>query len=107
MGQGTVWPPPNSQQEDEALYLTAHKELDTTNNHMCLEVTLPKLSLITFRRTPISRSPLEKNPMPGHLSQLHPVDEVNTKGQFFCASFGKNLRFQIQLDKWPLITNGV
>lgn len=45
MGQGTVWPPPNSQQEDEALYLTAHKELDTTNNHMCLEVTLPELSL--------------------------------------------------------------
>ena len=25
--------------------------------------------------------PLEKNPMPGHLSELHPVNEVNTKGQ--------------------------
>src|SRR5574337_1252109 len=35
----------------------------------------------TFRRTPISRSPLDKNPMPGHLSELHPVNEVNTKGQ--------------------------
>ena len=30
---------------------------------------------------PISRSPLEKNPMPGHLSELHHVNEVNTKGQ--------------------------
>ena len=39
----------------------------------------------TFRRTPISRSPLDKNPMPGHLSDLHPVNEVNTKGQFFRA----------------------
>src|SRR5574340_440568 len=37
----------------------------------------------TFRRTPISRSPLDKNPMPGHLSELQPVNEVNTKGQFF------------------------
>ena len=35
----------------------------------------------TFRRTPISRSPLDKNPMPGHLSELHPVNEVNTKGK--------------------------
>ena len=35
----------------------------------------------TLRSTPISRSPLEKNPMPGHLSELHPVNEVNTKGQ--------------------------
>ena len=40
--------------------------------------------------TPISRSPLDKNPMPGHLSELHPVNEVNTKGQSFRASFGKN-----------------
>ena len=56
----------------------------------------------TFRRTPISRSPLDKNPMPGHLSELQPVNAVNTKGQFFRASFGKNPRFQIQLDKWPL-----
>src|SRR5574341_22653 len=56
----------------------------------------------TFRRTPISRSPLDKNPMPGHLSELHPVNEVHTKGQFFRASFGKNPRFQIQLDKRPL-----
>ena len=29
----------------------------------------------------ISRSPLGKNPMPGHLSEVHPVNEVNTKGQ--------------------------
>src|SRR5574339_55319 len=43
----------------------------------------------TFRRTPISRSPLDKNPMPGHFSDLHPVNEFNTKGQFFRASFGK------------------
>ena len=35
----------------------------------------------TFRRTPISWSPLDKNPMPGHLFELHPVNEVNTKGQ--------------------------
>src|SRR5574340_568047 len=56
----------------------------------------------TFRRTPISRSPLDKNPMPGHLPELHPVSEVHTKGQFFRASFGKNPRFQIQLDKRPL-----
>ena len=33
--------------------------------------------------------------MPGHLSELHPVNAVNTKGQFFRASFGKNPRFQI------------
>src|SRR5574340_621934 len=56
----------------------------------------------TFRRTPISRSPLDKNPMPGHLSELQPVNEVNTKEQFFRASFGKNPRFQTQLDKRPL-----
>ena len=40
--------------------------------------------------------------MPGHLSELHPVNEVNAKGQFCRASFGKNPRFQIQLDKRPL-----
>src|SRR5574337_572443 len=56
----------------------------------------------TFRRTPISRSPLDKNPMPGHLSEHHPVNEVNTKGQFLRASFGKKPMFQIQLDKRPL-----
>src|SRR5574340_345006 len=56
----------------------------------------------TFRRTPISRSPLDKTPMPGHLSELQPVNAVNTKGQFLRASFGKNPRFQIQLDKRPL-----
>ena len=39
---------------------------------------------------------------PLDLSELHPVNEVNTKGQFFRASFGKNPRFQIQLDKRPL-----
>ena len=33
------------------------------------------------KQRPISRSPLGKNPMPGHLSDLHPVNEVNTKGQ--------------------------
>ena len=43
----------------------------------------------TFRRTPISRSPLDKTPKPGHLSELQPVNAVNTKGQFFRASFGK------------------
>ena len=35
----------------------------------------------TLRSTPISRARLGKNPMPGHLSELHPVNEVNTKGQ--------------------------
>jgi len=39
---------------------------------------------------------------PGHLSELQPVNAVNTKGQFFRASFGKIPRFQIQLDKRPL-----
>ena len=52
----------------------------------------------TFRRTPISRSPPDKNPMPGQLSELHPVNEVNTKGQFFRASVGKNPRFHIPDD---------
>ena len=28
-----------------------------------------------------TRSPLDKNPIPGHLFELHPVNEVNTKGQ--------------------------
>ena len=56
----------------------------------------------TFRRTPISRAPLDKNPMPGHLSELQPVNAVYTKGQSFRASFGKKPRFQIQLDKRPL-----
>src|SRR5574341_255897 len=55
-----------------------------------------------FRSTPISRSPLDNKPMPGHLSELQPVNEVNTKGQFLRTSFGKNPRFQIQLDKRPL-----
>ena len=32
---------------------------------------------------------------------IHPVNEVNTKGQFFRASFGKNPRFQIQRDNFP------
>src|SRR5574337_979410 len=40
----------------------------------------------TFRRTPISRSPLGKNPMPGHLFELHPVNEVNTKGQLLARA---------------------
>src|SRR5574337_514314 len=53
-------------------------------------------------RTPISRAPLDKNPMPGHLSELPPVNEVNTKGRLFRGSFGKNPRIQIQLDKRPL-----
>ena len=39
--------------------------------------------------------------MPGHLSELHPVNEIHTKGQFFRASFGKKPRFQTQLDKRP------
>src|SRR5574337_1183140 len=55
-----------------------------------------------FPYTTIFRSPLDKNPMPGHLSELQPVNAVNTKGQSFRASFGKNPRFQIQLDKRPL-----
>ena len=40
--------------------------------------------------------------MPRHHSELQPVNEVNTKGQFFRASFGKTPGFQIQLDKRPL-----
>ena len=45
------------------------------------EVTGMRVEAATLRITPISRSPLDKNPMPGHLSELHPVNEVNTKGQ--------------------------
>src|SRR5574337_970734 len=56
----------------------------------------------TFRRTPIPRSPLDKTPKPGHLSELQPVNAVYTKGQFLRASFGKNPSFQIQRDKRPL-----
>src|SRR5574341_913071 len=59
---------------------TATTEIYTLSLHDALPI---------FRRTPISRSPLDKNPMPGHLSELHPVNEVNTKGQFFRASFGQ------------------
>src|SRR5574337_631149 len=45
----------------------------------------------TLRSTPISRSPLGKNPMPGHLSELRPVNEVNTKGlRLARASSGKD-----------------
>ena len=40
---------------------------------------------VLIKRTPISRSPLDKNPMPRHLSELQPVNAVNTKGQFFRA----------------------
>ena len=69
---------------------TATTEIYTLSLHDALPIS------------PISRSPLDKDPMPGHLSELHPVNEVNTKGQFFRASFGKNPRFQIQLDKRPL-----
>ena len=35
------------------------------------------------------QSTLDKTPMPGHLSEVQPVNAVNTKGQFFRASFGK------------------
>ena len=33
----------------------------------------------TFQKTPISRSALDKNPMPGHLFEGNPVDEVTTQ----------------------------
>ena len=33
----------------------------------------------TFQRTPMSRSALDKNPMPGHLLECNPVDEVATR----------------------------
>ena len=33
----------------------------------------------TFRKTPISRSALDKNPMPGHLFECKPVHEVTTR----------------------------
>ena len=57
----------------------------------------------TLRSTPISRSPLDKNPMPGRLPELHPTSEGNTNGQWLGrASSGKTPRFRIQLDKWPL-----
>ena len=34
----------------------------------------------TFQRTPISQSALDKNPIPGHLFECNPVDEVANRG---------------------------
>ena len=50
------------------------------------------------------RYALDKNPMPGHLFECNPVDEVTTPRGIDTpvASSGKTLRFQIQLDKWPI-----
>uniref|UniRef100_UPI003EBC7767 hypothetical protein n=1 Tax=Klebsiella pneumoniae TaxID=573 RepID=UPI003EBC7767 len=52
--------------------------------------------------TAISQSPLNKNPIPKHLSKLQPINTINTKKQFFHTSFKKNPKFQIQLNKQPL-----
>ena len=49
--------------------------------------TLPPAAQLRFEVFNFSRlanhafPPLDKNPMPGHLFELHPVNEVNTKGQ--------------------------
>ena len=56
----------------------------------------------TFRRTPISRSPLDKNPMPGHHSELHPVNEVNTKEKKSRPQKGPQKKFII-IDKLDAI----
>ena len=49
------------------------------------------VSASILRSTLISRSPLDKNPMPAHLFELHPVNEVNTKGQCLArASSGED-----------------
>ena len=46
------------------------------NSIDCL-VTDPPYKIVSGGCT----KPLGKNPMPGHLSELHPVNEANTKGQ--------------------------
>ena len=50
--------------------------------HVCLDITpvFPAdRQFSTFRRTPISRSPLDKNPMPGQLSELQPQARLSPK----------------------------
>ena len=37
--------------------------------------------MVPIPKDPDFRSPLDKNRMPGHLFELHPVNEVNMKGQ--------------------------
>ncbi|MBR0474008.1 MAG: hypothetical protein IJJ19_03325, partial [Erysipelotrichaceae bacterium] len=39
-----------------------------------------QLQSLTWRSL-FASPPLDKIPMPGHLFELHPVNEVNTKGQ--------------------------
>ena len=58
----------------------------------------------TLQKTPIFPATLDKNPMPRHLFECNPVDEVKTRRgtDTPVASSRKTHRFQIQLDKWPV-----
>ena len=75
------------------------KAIDTRDRNLLVAAAAGsgKTAVLVERIKQLILDPLDKNPMPGHLSELQPVNEVNTKGQFFRASFGKNRRFQIQL----------
>ena len=52
----------------------------------------------------MSWSGLDKNQMPRHLFERHPVDELATRrGTDTTVNLPKKTRrFQIQLDKWPV-----
>ena len=55
----------------------------------------------TRRKTPISVSALDKNPMLGHLFEGNPVDEgTKRRGLTPSCIVGKALKFNIQIDKW-------
>ena len=56
----------------------------------------------TCGKTPISRSALEENPMPGHLFEGNPVDEGTTQRgtDTLVHRPEKTRRFHIQLNKW-------
>ena len=62
------------------------------------------LGSATLQKPSISPSILDKNPMPEHLFECKPVDEVTTRRgtDTPVASSGKTHRFQIQVDKWPV-----
>ena len=55
----------------------------------------------TRRKTPISVSALDKNPMLGHLFEGNPVDEgTKRRGLTPSCIVGKARKFHIQIDKW-------
>ena len=57
----------------------------------------------TRRKTPISLSALDNNPMLGHLFEGNPVDEgTKRKGLTPSCIVGKSRKVHIQIDKWPV-----